>query len=72
MEDRTDAMINSALIVIGAAAIIDNIVFHWLLRWHRVIESVPDPEIFLLELGVVLIGVILLSVGTWREYNARS
>jgi uncharacterized membrane protein len=72
MDNRMDAMINGALIVIGAAAIIDTIVFHWLLRWHRLIEGVPDPEMFLLELSIVLIGGILLSIGTWREYTARS
>ncbi|WP_306060465.1 DUF2243 domain-containing protein [Natronococcus wangiae] len=72
MHERTDAMLNGALIVIGAAAVIDNIVFHWLLGWHRVIEGVPDPEMFLLELGIVLIGIVLFSLGTWREYTARS
>lgn len=72
MHERTDAMINGALILIGTVAIVDNIVFHWLLGWHRVIEGVPDPEMFLLELSIVLIGVILLSVGTWREYTVRS
>lgn len=72
MDDRVDAMINGALVVIGAAAIIDNVVFHWLLGWHRLIEGVPDPEVFLLELGIVLVGAVLLSIGAWREYTVRS
>lgn len=71
MDDRTDAMINGALIVIGGAAVIDTILFHWLLGWHRLIEEMNDPGLFLLELGVVLIGLLLLWLGVWRERTMR-
>lgn len=71
MDDRTDAAINAALIVIGGAAVLDNVIFHWLLGWHRLIEDWNDPEIFLLELGVVLIGFGLFTIGVWREMRTR-
>ncbi len=32
MNDRTDAMVNGALMVTGAAAVVDTIVFHWVLE----------------------------------------
>lgn len=71
MNERTDAILNGALIVIGAAAGIDNIVFHWILGWHRLIEGVPDPEMFLIEFTIVIIGGILFTIGAWREWRAR-
>ncbi|TYL36121.1 hypothetical protein CV102_24120 [Natronococcus pandeyae] len=71
MNDRTDAMLNGALMVIGAAAVVDTVVFHWVLEWHRLIEGAPDPELFFLELGVVLVGGILFAVGAARERRAR-
>lgn len=63
MNERTDAMINGALMVIDAAAVIDNILFYWILGWYRLIEGVPDPAMFLVELTVVLIGTVLFAIG---------
>jgi uncharacterized membrane protein len=63
MNERADAIGNGALMVIGAAGVVDNVVFHWLLGWHRLIEGVPDPTMFLFELGVVLVRFVLLAIG---------
>lgn len=71
MNERADTVVNGALMVIGAAGVVDTVVFHWLLGWHRLIEGVPDPTMFLLELGVVLVGVVLLAIGAWQERTAR-
>jgi hypothetical protein len=32
---RNDAMLNGALIALGALGIFDNVVVHWMLGWHR-------------------------------------
>ena len=72
MHERTDAMLNGALLVIGAAAVIDTIVVHWVLGWHRLIEGMADPTLFLLEVGVVLIGLVVFGIGAYREASARS
>lgn len=72
MDRRTDAMINAALIVLGAAAVIDTVVVHWLLNWHRLVDWLDDPLLLFLEVLVVFIGVVLLVVGVWREAQARA
>lgn len=72
MNDRTDALVNGALMIVGAAAVVDNVIFHWIFGWHRLIEGVSDPEMFLLELAVVVVGTILFTVGFWREWRART
>ena len=65
---RTDALINGALIAVGAVAIIDNIVAHWLLGLHR---AVPGPYAGWVEAFLVVLGVGLLIFGIWREVRAR-
>lgn len=64
-------MLNGALMGIGAAAVVDTVVFYWVLDWHRLIEGAPDPELFFLELVVVLVGAIPFAVGAPRERRAR-
>lgn len=72
MNDRSNALFNGALVLAGAAAALDTIVVHWVLGWHRLIEGMADPGLFVLELGVVLAGLVLFAVGVWREWRARS
>ena len=67
-DDRTDALVNGALISIGALAIVDNIVAHWILGLHR---AVPGPWAMPVEIGLVLLGVGMLAVGLWHERRAR-
>jgi hypothetical protein len=61
-------MINGALIALGALGIVDNIVFHWLLQFHR---AVPGPHALTVEVVLVMIGAGLIVLGLWREARAR-
>ena len=56
------------LIALGALAIVDNLVAHWLLGLHR---AVPGPWAFPVEVGLVVLGAGLLLIGLWRERRAR-
>jgi uncharacterized membrane protein len=69
MQQRSDAMLNGALVAIGALGVVDNIVVHWLLGLHR---AVPGPNALAVELVLVAISVGLFVLGTWREVQARS
>jgi uncharacterized membrane protein len=66
--DRTGALINGALIALGALAIVDNAVAHWLLGLHR---AVPGPNATAVEIGLIVLGAALLALGLWREARAR-
>lgn len=67
--ERNDAIINGALVALGALGIIDNVIFHWLLGFHR---TVPGPYALHVEIVIVIISTILLVVGLWREARAMS
>jgi uncharacterized membrane protein len=67
-DDRTDALVNGALIALGAAAILDNLVAHWLLGLHR---AVPTSWAIFVEIGLVVLGAGMVFVGLWREIRAR-
>ncbi len=66
--DRTDALVNGALIGIGILAIVDNIVAHWILGLHR---AVPGPWATPVEIGLVVLGAGMTAFGLWRERQAR-
>jgi uncharacterized membrane protein len=66
--DRNDALINGALIALGALAIVDNVVAHWLLGLHR---AIPGPWADVVEAGLVVLGAGMLILGLWREARAR-
>jgi uncharacterized membrane protein len=69
MTERTGAMANGALIALGATAILDNLVAHWLLGLHR---AVPDTSVaVVVETALVAVGIALLLVGLVRERHAR-
>jgi hypothetical protein len=61
-------MLNGALVALGFAAILDNVVAHWILRMHR---AVPGPHALQVEIGLVGAGLLLLGFGVWREFRAR-
>jgi len=65
---RNAALLNGALIALGALAIVDNLLFHWLLGLHR---AVPGPNATAVEIGLVVLGTVLLVIGLWREQRAR-
>jgi uncharacterized membrane protein len=68
-KQRNDVLINGALMALGALAIIDNVVAHWVLELHRVYEG---EWTFQVELALVALGTVLLVIGLWREVQARS
>jgi membrane protein implicated in regulation of membrane protease activity len=69
MRCRNQALLNGALITVGALAVLDNVVVHWLLGLHR---AVPAPELATpVEVALAALGGVLLAVGLWREYRGR-
>jgi uncharacterized membrane protein len=65
---RNEPLVNGALIALGALAIVDNVVAHWLLGLHR---AIPGPGAVYVEVGLVILGAVLLAFGLWREVRAR-
>ncbi len=68
MKPRTDALINGALMAIGALGVVDNVVVHWILRLHR---AVPGEHALAVEWLLVLASLLLFVVGFVRERHAR-
>ena len=68
MNQRTDALVNGALIAIGALGVADNVVVHWALQLHR---AVPGRHASAVEVTLVIISTGLLASGVWREWRAR-
>lgn len=68
MQPRTDAMINGALIGLGAVGVIDNVLFHWLLGLHR---AVPGEQALQVEYALIAAGSLALVIGLCREHRAR-
>lgn len=66
-DDRTGALVNGGLIGIGALAIVDNVVAHWIFGLHR---AIPGPWSGPVEVALVLLGAGMLTVGGWRERRA--
>jgi hypothetical protein len=65
---RNDAMLNGALIALGALGIFDNVVVHWILELHR---AVPGEHALAVEIGIVVVSAAMLGYGLWRERRAR-
>ena len=68
MKGRNDALLNGALIAIGALGVLDNLVVHWLLGLHR---AVPGRHALAAEIILVAVSTGLLVLGVWRERRAR-
>ena len=68
MRARNQAMMNGALMALGALAVIDNILAHWILELHR---AVPGPYALHVEWGLVAVGTVLFVLGLRRELRAR-
>lgn len=66
--DRSEPMINGALIALGAMAVVDNVVAHWIFGLHR---AIPGPWALHVEVVLVGVGVLLVALGVWRERHAR-
>ncbi|MDP9352479.1 MAG: DUF2243 domain-containing protein [Chloroflexota bacterium] len=68
VSERTDAMINGALIALGILGIGDNVISHWILHLHR---AVPGPDATLVEIILVVLSTGMLALGLLREVRAR-
>jgi uncharacterized membrane protein len=68
-EMRNAAMVNGALVVVGALGIVDNVVIHWILGLHRAIEG--SPYTLHVEIGLVAVSTLMLAAGLLREREAR-
>ncbi len=65
---RNDALINGAIIALGTFAVFDITIFHWLMGLHRIVSG---PSAIWIEAALVVLGVILMIAGIWREIRAR-
>jgi uncharacterized membrane protein len=68
MGERDHALVNGALIALGALGVLDNVVFHWILELHR---AIPGPHALTVEVVLVIVSAGLLALGIWRERRAR-
>lgn len=68
ISSRNGALVNGILLAVGAAAVVDNIVGHWVLDLHRAVPGDAAGEV---EVGLVVAGVVAFVVGLSREVSAR-
>ncbi len=59
---------SGALITVGALAVFDNVVFHWILEFHRFKTDWPGSV--WVEVVVVAVGAVMVVVGIRRELAA--
>lgn len=62
--DRTSALLNGALIALGALGVLDNVVAHWWLGLHR---AIPGPNALAVEVALIIASVVMFGFGVWRE-----
>jgi uncharacterized membrane protein len=62
-------MLNGALIAVGALGVLDNVIVHWFLGWHRAIEG--SPHSLAMEISLVAVGTLMVVTGAVRERRAR-
>lgn len=67
---RRNAMLNGALIAMGALAVLDTVVVHWIAGLHRTFDG-PEWSVLATEIATVVLGVALVVIGVWREASAR-
>lgn len=65
-KERDDALLNGALIALGALATIDNIVGHGMLELDRVI---PREQAFNVEVALVAFGIVMLVMECGASYD---
>lgn len=52
---------------LGALAVVDNIVVHWILGWHRLNDAWSHQANLAGEGALVLLGVVMVAVGLVGE-----
>jgi len=68
VRERTGALLNGALIALGAMGVLDNVVVHWWLGLHR---AIPGPHALAAEVALIIASGTMLGFGVWRERLAR-
>ena len=66
---RNGILINGSLISLGLVAVLDNIIFHWLFKWHRILPNRTQSHY--LEIALFILGLVLLGIGIYREIKER-
>ena len=61
--------LSAVLVAVGALAVVDNVVFHWLLGWHQLIEGWPYNAYA--EAALVLLGVTMFMTGVLGLRSGR-
>jgi hypothetical protein len=69
ISSRTSANINGALIVIGLLGTVDNVLLHWILGLHRLIDG--SEYTLHAEILLVFASTLILAIGIYREWSAR-
>lgn len=62
-EQRSDSLLAGALMALGALAVVDNVVFHWWLGFHRFNQAWSHELNLAVEASVVLTGIAMLVIG---------
>jgi hypothetical protein len=69
LSQRTSANLNGALIVIGLLGTLDNVLVHWILGLHRLIEG--SAYTLHAEIALVIASSAILAIGIYREWTVR-
>jgi len=59
-------MLDGALIAVGTLAVVDNVVVHWLLGWHRLVQQLSHQANLVGEILLVALGIAMVSLGVHR------
>jgi hypothetical protein len=59
--------VNGALIAMGALAVVDNVIVHWILGWHRLIDDWSHEANLAAESAMILLGAVMLAIGVRGE-----
>lgn len=47
----------------------DNIISHWIFKWHRIL---PDHDLSgFIEVALFVLGIVMLAAGIYREVKDR-
>lgn len=68
--ERNKVLLNGFLISLGMVAVLDNLIFHWLLGWHSLLPNHTLSEY--LEVALFIIGLMSLGIGIYREVKSRT
>ena len=68
-KERNHVLLNGMLISVGLIAVLDNIISHWIFKWHRILPDETLSEY--LEIALFIIGMLMFGLGIYREAKGR-